>query len=633
MSKFDLRWAQLDVARQMETIDFIEKFIVLLADSGYNGLLLYLEDRVRTASYQLPGAGECYTEDEIRHLVEFAAGRGIEIVPCVATLGHAERFLRHPELEPLAELQGDMVGRFEGKNKLTFCISHPDFYDFIGRYLKEVAALFPSHWFHVGLDEFWDYNLCPRCKKIMPTRAAEQEQFLRHILAIREIMAGQGKRIMMWSDMFEFYPDVFKRVPADVVMVDWQYQRDVRNYQGHLLDVGIEDRIAVNSAWGHDTIVAPADRTLSNSESYFEYAAGRPQVIGGLLTSWEKSDTFLYRTLAVFVAAGYQMNGLDRDAAFAAMMKQFFGTDDAVLSAAVRETLNLGMLRHFEGLGAGRVCTRDYYGLKTAALESDHAMRVILDASRTKVTTELGKRALEDMIDALDDKILAGRANRIAQEIFDRGVTAARLKKFADFRRDYGKFLDRMEAQWNIYRPGIEPNVFTLRRDRVEKNLKELEDRLSSGSWIRVGCCLPDGFGVENVQVEYQTAGTWHTAGSGVFKAADELTALFSRFIALDEDPGVPIEAVRLTAGGLGGIGVTFVEARSGGKLYVPAALQAAQGRVANPEYLLSDDTTFAWFGGQSTRSDYLDMHAAAQHHGATLGMREFSTADLVFVR
>ena len=89
MANFELRWAQLDLARQMETVESIEDLIALLADSGYNGLLLYLEDRVRTASYPFPAAGEAYTVDEIRHIVRYAAGRGIEVVPCVSTLGHA----------------------------------------------------------------------------------------------------------------------------------------------------------------------------------------------------------------------------------------------------------------------------------------------------------------------------------------------------------------------------------------------------------------------------------------------------------------------------------------------------------------------------------------------------------------
>ena len=123
MAKFDIRWAQLDVARQMETVEFIEKFIVLLADSGYNGLFLYLEDRIKTASYQLPADNEVYTADDIKRIVKFAAEHNVEVIPCVATLGHAERFLRHKELEHLAELQGDMIGRFGGNRKLSFCVT------------------------------------------------------------------------------------------------------------------------------------------------------------------------------------------------------------------------------------------------------------------------------------------------------------------------------------------------------------------------------------------------------------------------------------------------------------------------------------------------------------------------------
>ena len=132
-----IKWIQLDLAREMETIETIEKFICIMSEAGYNGILLYLEDRVRTASYPYPKDDECYTEDQMRHIVEFAASHGIEIVPCVATLGHAERFLRHPELQHLAELQGDMKGRFGGQNKDVFCPTHPEFYAFMEKYLSE----------------------------------------------------------------------------------------------------------------------------------------------------------------------------------------------------------------------------------------------------------------------------------------------------------------------------------------------------------------------------------------------------------------------------------------------------------------------------------------------------------------
>ena len=38
------KWAQLDLARQMESVDFIKEFMATMAKAGYNGILLYLED-------------------------------------------------------------------------------------------------------------------------------------------------------------------------------------------------------------------------------------------------------------------------------------------------------------------------------------------------------------------------------------------------------------------------------------------------------------------------------------------------------------------------------------------------------------------------------------------------------------
>ena len=627
MAKFDIRWAQLDVARQMETVDFIEKFITLLADSGYNGLLLYLEDRIKTASYQYPADNEVYTVDEIRHIVEYASARGVEVVPCVATLGHAERFLRHKELEYLAELQEGLTGRFGGTRKLTFCVTHPDFYNFIGTYLKEVAELFPSKWFHVGLDEFWDFNICPRCKAAMKDLAAEQEMFLAHLLKIRDIMSSCGKRIMLWSDMFEFYPDVFKKVPSDIVMVDWQYQVDVRNYQGHLLDVDIENRLAVNAANNLETIVAPADRTLANSQTYFEYANGKPGVLGGLLTCWEKSDTFLYRTLPIFVSGGLQMNGMQPDEAFDAMTVKLFGTDDEVFRSALKIALNNGLLRHFDGVKEGALCTRDYYGLSFGAIDVCRNIRTILRSCKDKVTTEMGKICLDDLIDALWEKEISNQAKIVAQDIFDNSCTAERRQQFADCRKEYEKYFDWMIGRWQIYRSTITPNVFAERKAGVLESMEKLENRLANNAWVKITGTLPDYFGVESIAVEYKVNGQWHKAAQGVYKPAGG--AMFCRFIALEKAPEGTIEEVRLTASGLGGVGINYVEVSINGKLYVPQSVLDTAGKVSDPVYLLKNNSTFAWFGGQSTRYDYFDRNAAEQKNSVRLAMQEFSAADL----
>ena len=625
MANFDLRWVQLDVARQMESIDFIEKFITLTADCGCNGLLLYLEDRIKTASYQLPDDSEVYSIDEIKHIVDFAAARGMEVVPCVATLGHAERFLRHKELEHLAELQGDMKGRFEGTQKLTFCITHPGFYDFITSYLQEVAELFPSKWFHVGLDEFWDFNLCERCKKAMPTLMDEQKMFIKHINKMRDCMQKCGKRIMMWSDMFEFYPDVFK----DVVMVDWQYGADVRNYHGHLLDIDNEERLQVNAANGLETIVAPADRLLSNCRSYFEYADGKPGVLGGLLTSWEKNDTFLYRHFPVFAAGCLQMNGMDGDQAFDAMCTKLFGTDDEIFKATMKMVLNNGTLRHFEGISDAAICNRKYSGLPHSDICACSCTLKLLQACQDKVTTELGKTVMVDILDALQEKVLSYDAVLAAHDIFDNTCTAERLQKFTNFRNGFAEYLELMSQRWNEYRDGIVPNVFAKRKQEICDRLENLEKRLASNAWVKIIGTLPDGYGVEKIKVEFEVNGQWVHAATGVFKPANADLGIFSRFLPLEQDYQGDVTAVRLTAWGLGGVGLNFVKVHVNGKYFVPQTVARVTGRVTDPAYLLDDNTTFAWFGSQCTRYDYFDIHAANQKNSVLLTMQEFDTSNI----
>ena len=62
--QWPFRGVQLDLARQMETVEYIEGFLDLIAQWGLNTLVLYLEGRVRTASFPYPQAEESYTPEE-----------------------------------------------------------------------------------------------------------------------------------------------------------------------------------------------------------------------------------------------------------------------------------------------------------------------------------------------------------------------------------------------------------------------------------------------------------------------------------------------------------------------------------------------------------------------------------------
>lgn len=622
MSKCTLRLAQLDLARQMETTQYIRDFIDFAARCGYNGIMLYLEDRIRTASYPYPSLEESYSEEQVRELVEYGSLKGIELFPCVATLGHAERFLRHPELQHLAELQGDMKGRFGGTRKDSFCPTNPGFYAFIGQYVQEVAALFPSPYFHAGLDEFWDFNLCPRCRAAAPDLLAEEKLFLRHILLIHELLRKAGKRMLMWSDMFENYTHIMQEVPSDVIMMDWQYQRDVRSYQGHLLDIGEEDRIAVNEKYGFETILAPADRSIGNIRSYLEYVENR-KVLGCMLTSWEKSDTFLYRTFPIFAYAGFLMQGLSDQEAFQAMVQELFGSQDELFSAGIKQAMTSGFWRHFTSISENRLFTRDFFGLPYPAMQTDELLYRFLQQYLPRVSKQTGRVVCEDMLLALREKILSHRLKKLFHDSLDRGLTAERKAAIEQTFAEVEQLLLQLEKEWESKRPGITPNIFTSAKPGLLEKLSQQLRLLAGGAFLRLRSCTPDEFVVQPISISLCCKGDWREVARGNYKADDIETALFERFIPIDPELGVP-EAIRFELSGLGGRGLCYVEVhRPDGNVLVPAAITAVSGIVEHPEHILANDVNWAWFGKQSTREAYLNPGLAALKHSLTLTLKE----------
>jgi len=620
MQDLKLKAVQLDLARQMETTDFIRGFIDLLADNGYNALMLYLEDRVRTASYPYPAPGEAYSEDEIRELVRYGAARGIELFPCVATLGHAERFLRHPELAKLSEVQEGMPDRFGNPSvKNAFCIHHPDFYPFLAKYLTEVAALFPSRWFHAGLDEFWNFNLCPRCREKMHSFEDEERAFVEHIKRVRGILAGCGKRMMMWSDMFEFYPHFMADVPRDVVMVDWQYQDDVRFYRGHLLDQAVEERAALNAKLGFDTVFAPADRPLSNAPSYLHYAE-HEKGLGFLVTSWEKSDTFLYRSYPLFCTVGKMLNGADFDEAFRGSCCYLFGTDDPVLCETMKLAAARGFLRHFGELADAALFCRAFGGRDLPGEYANDSLIRLWELSEKKIITETGRRIWMDVRCALEEIRIGHKLNAIFQDAADQGDSPALAERAQAVCDSVETLLDTLAEEWTANRPGLLPNLFEKRKPELLSKLKERIALLPVRSMVRTRYCLPDNYGVPYVKISVHTGAGWQEiVKRGSFKSPSG-DALYE-YTNFAEIAGTP-DQLRFEYHGMGGIGICFAEVRDrDGNRYFPCAVAAVEGTVEHPEFLLENDVNFAWFGSQSTR--------AAYHSGELFRKRCCVTLDL----
>lgn len=203
--RFGWRGVMLDVARHFFTIEEVESLIDRMALYKLNRLHLHLTDdqgwRVeihrypqltergawrepdrndslcmaraeadRDSRFLLPQErfsnglyGGFYTREEIRALVDYAARRGVEIIPEIDFPGHSLAALR-----ACPELSCDGRGGAWGEAFSTpLCLGNDATLEFCRNVLTEIFELFPSRYVHIGGDEVertaWEH--CPNCQR------------------------------------------------------------------------------------------------------------------------------------------------------------------------------------------------------------------------------------------------------------------------------------------------------------------------------------------------------------------------------------------------------------------------------------------------------------------------------------
>ena len=151
----ELICAQIDLARQKENLPFIKSYIDFAAENGYNAMLCYLENAVRSSETQYFDKDDTYSLDEMRELVKYGDDNGVSLIPVFENLGHLEKFFAYPQLENLSECENE---REEGRGFASTargscgCSSNENLYVFFEKYVSEVSSVFTSPYIHMGLD-------------------------------------------------------------------------------------------------------------------------------------------------------------------------------------------------------------------------------------------------------------------------------------------------------------------------------------------------------------------------------------------------------------------------------------------------------------------------------------------------
>ena len=291
--RFGWRGAMLDTSRHFMPLEFVERFIDLLALHKMNSFHWHLTDdqgwRIEIKKhprltevgawrketlvghlsrdrkdlvYDGVPHGGFYTQEEIRRVVEYARKRHVRVMPEIEVPGHAQAAIAaYPELGCAGPLEVAA-----GWGVLTYNVFNlaEETFAFLADVFNEVADLFPGEFIHVGGDEVrktaWIESAAVQARKRELGLADESALQSYFISRMEALLQARGRRLVGWDEILEG-----GLAPSAVVM-SWR---------------GEAGGIAAARA-GHPVVMAP------NTYTYFDYyqsanTAAEPLAIGGFV--------------------------------------------------------------------------------------------------------------------------------------------------------------------------------------------------------------------------------------------------------------------------------------------------------------------------------------------------------------
>jgi hexosaminidase len=197
---YSYRGAMLDVSRHFFGVEVVKQFIDYLAFYKMNVLHLHLSDdqgwRIEIKSWpnltqygsttQVGGGkGGYYTQEQYADIVKYAQEHFITIVPEIDMPGHTNAALAsYPELNCDGKAPELYTGTEVGFS--TLCTNKEITYKFIDDVIRELAAMTPGPYIHIGGDE---------------SHATKIGDYIPFVNRVQEIVAKYDKQVIGWDEI------------------------------------------------------------------------------------------------------------------------------------------------------------------------------------------------------------------------------------------------------------------------------------------------------------------------------------------------------------------------------------------------------------------------------------------------
>lgn len=223
---FDTVGVMFDCSRNaVLNLDGAKNLLRRCALMGINAVMLYTED-----TYEVPGEpffgylrGR-YTHEELKALDDYAAALGIEMIPCIQTLGHLEQILQWPAYEDMRDVPGVLLAEEERT------------YALLEKMIAAASSPMRSKRIHIGMDEA--HGVGTGRYKERHGEKAPFDVLNAHLDRVLQICKAKNLRPMIWSDMYfrlgsktgDYYDKetvipqwAIDRIPKGVDLVYWDY--------------------------------------------------------------------------------------------------------------------------------------------------------------------------------------------------------------------------------------------------------------------------------------------------------------------------------------------------------------------------------------------------------------------------
>ena len=205
-------------------LDTLKELVERLAHWKINELELYVENVFTFKLHPEIGNGfSPFTAEEILSLQDYCRAHHIRLVGSLASFGHFEKILSLPKYRSLGEMPG-----FRGfPGGTTLCPTDPRSIKLVAELYSEFIPLFEAEDFNVCCDETWELGK-GRSKK-RASRIGVGNIYLEFLLRIHRLCEKHGKRMNAWADMVLKYPELLRKLPRDMVLLNWEYESEGKN--------------------------------------------------------------------------------------------------------------------------------------------------------------------------------------------------------------------------------------------------------------------------------------------------------------------------------------------------------------------------------------------------------------------